>query len=174
MTTLLAQILLTFAGLSVVAIGGALAVLPEMHRQMVDVHGWMDAATFARLFALAQAAPGPNILVAGVLGWQVASWPGMGAALVGMLAPAAVLAWTAGGALHRLRDVAWLKPARAGLVPVAVGLLFAGGVTAVASADRGGLVAPLIALAAAGFVVATDRSPLWPLAVGAVAGGVFL
>lgn len=174
MTALLLQILLTFAGLSIVAIGGALAVLPEMHRQMVDVHGWMDAATFARLFALAQAAPGPNILVTGVLGWQVASWPGMGAALAGMLVPAAGLAWTAGGALHRLRDAAWLKPVRAGLVPVAVGLLFAGGVTAVASADRGGAVAPLIGLAAAVFVLRSDRSPLWPLVGGALAGGALL
>jgi len=173
MTVLLGQILLTFAGLSIVAIGGALAVLPEMHRQMVDVHGWMDAATFARLFALAQAAPGPNILVTGVLGWQVASWPGMAAALAGMLVPAAALAWTAGGALHRRRDAAWLKPVRAGLVPVAVGLLFAGGVTAVASAERGA-VAPLIALAAAVFVIRSDRSPLWPLVGGAIVGSALL
>jgi chromate transporter len=172
MTALLGQILLTFTGLSIVAIGGALAVLPEMHRQVVDVHGWMDAATFARLFALAQVAPGPNILVTGVLGWQVASWPGMAAALVGMLAPAAALAWAASGALHRLRDAAWLRPTRAGLVPVAVGLLSAGGVTAVAAAHHGGPVAPLLALAAAAFVIRSDRSPLWPLLMGGLIGGL--
>ena len=75
--TLLLQILVTFGILSLVAVGGANAVLPEMHRQLVDLHGWLDDATFAQLYALAQAAPGPNILVASVMGWRIGSWGGI-------------------------------------------------------------------------------------------------
>ena len=91
--TLLLQILLTFSVLSLVAVGGANAVLPEMHRQLVELRGWLDDATFAQLYALAQAAPGPNILVASVMGWRIAGGAGMAVATLGMLVPAAVLAW---------------------------------------------------------------------------------
>ena len=51
--------------------GGGIAVLPEMHRLVVEVHGWMSDADFAQRFALAQAAPGPNVLVVGLFGWHV-------------------------------------------------------------------------------------------------------
>ena len=91
--TLLLQILVTFGILSLVAVGGANAVLPEMHRQVVELRGWLDDATFSQLYALAQAAPGPNILVASVMGWRIAGPGGMAMATVGMLLPAAVLAW---------------------------------------------------------------------------------
>ena len=125
--TLLLQILVTFSILSLVAVGGANAVLPEMHRQLVDLRGWLDDATFSQLYALAQAAPGPNILVASVMGWRIGGWGGMAMATVGMLLPAAVLAWIMAGLVQRLRGARWLKPAQGGLVPVAVGLLLAAG-----------------------------------------------
>ena len=91
--TLLLQILVTFGVLSLVAVGGANAVLPEMHRQLVELRGWLDDATFTQLYALAQAAPGPNILVASVMGWRIGGAGGMAMATVGMLLPAAALAW---------------------------------------------------------------------------------
>src|SRR5258706_13600256 len=61
-----------FSLLSLIAVGGAITVIPEMHRSVVEVHGWMSGAQFADLFALAQAAPGPNILVVSLIGWKVA------------------------------------------------------------------------------------------------------
>ena len=172
--TLLLQILLTFSVLSLVAVGGANAVLPEMHRQVVELRGWLDDATFAQLYALAQAAPGPNILVASVMGWRIAGVAGMAMATLGMLAPSAVLAWGMAGLTHRLRGAPWLKPAQAGLVPVAIGLILAAGVT-MAQAAQGHGVLPLVVVAISMvFVWRTDYSPLWVLAGGAVLGLVFL
>ena len=81
----LAQI---FTQLSVLAFGGGNTILPEMQRQVVDVHGWMTAADFSALFALGQAAPGPNLMVVTLVGWHVAGWSGM---LVTTLAVRAVL-----------------------------------------------------------------------------------
>lgn len=167
---LLLQILGTFSILSLVAIGGANSVLPEMHRQLVEIRGWMDDATFSQLYALAQTAPGPNILVASVMGWRIAGPPGMAVATLGMLLPAAVLAWTVAGLTMRLRGAPWLKPAQGGLVPVAVGLLLAAGVImAQASGQVGWQALPIVA-ASSLFVWRTGYSPLWVLAGGGVLG----
>jgi chromate transporter len=172
--TLLLQILATFSILSLVAVGGANSVLPEMHRQVVELRGWLDDATFAQLYALAQAAPGPNILVASVMGWRIAGGAGMAMATLGMLLPSAVLAWGMAGLTQRLRGAPWLKPAQAGLVPVAIGLILAAGVT-MAQAAQGHGVLPLVVVAISTvFVWRTDYSPLWVLAGGAVLGLVFL
>ncbi|SDB57099.1 chromate transporter [Belnapia rosea] len=168
------QVLLTFSVLSLVAIGGANAVLPEMHRQLVELHGWLDDATFSQLYALAQAAPGPNILVASVMGWRIAGAGGMAAATFGMLVPAAVLAWFVAGLMHRLRGAPWLKPAQGGLVPVAIGLILAAGITMAEAAHSHGVM-PLIVVAISTLVVwRTDFSPLWVLAGGGVLGAIFL
>ena len=64
----LTALALIFSQLSVVAFGGGNTTLPEMHRQVVDVHHWMSNADFAALYALAQAAPGPNLMVAPLIG----------------------------------------------------------------------------------------------------------
>jgi chromate transporter len=171
---LLGQILLAFGTLSLLAIGGANAVLPEMHRLLVDVHHWMDDATFSQLFALAQAAPGPNILAASVMGWHIAGPAGMAAATLGMLVPAACLAWVMAGLTIRLRGNTWMKPAQFGLVPIAVGLIAASGLimaqasTSVASGT--GWLSFLIIGASTVFVWRTKYSPLWVLAGGGLLG----
>jgi chromate transporter len=167
----LLQILGTFSVLSLLAVGGANAVLPEMHRQLVVLRGWLDDATFAQLYALSQAAPGPNILVASAMGWWIAGAGGLAMATLGMLLPSAALAWGVAGLTIRLRHAPWLRPAQAGLVPVAIGLMLAAGlVMAGASAEAGGWLAPAIVLASALVVWRTLWSPLWVMAGGGLAG----
>lgn len=168
---LLLQILWTFSLLSFLAIGGANSALPEMHRQLVDVHGWMDDATFGQLYALAQAAPGPNILTASVMGWHIAGPAGMAMATLGMLGPTAVMAWVVAGLAMRMRGAAWLKPAQGGLVPIAVGLMLAAGlIMAEATTGTAGWPALLLVAVAGIFCWRTNYSPLWVLAGGGVVG----
>jgi chromate transporter len=172
--TIILQILVTFGVLSLVAVGGANAVLPEMHRQLVELRGWLDDATFAQLFALAQAAPGPNILAASVMGWWIAGAGGMAAATLGMLVPAAVLAWGVAGLTHRLRNAPWLKPAQGGLVPVAIGLILAAGFTMAQAAHTHGVMPLVVVAISSVFVWRTDFSPLWVLAGGGAMGAALL
>ena len=50
-----------FSALSLLAFGGGInTVVPELHRQAVTLHHWMDDRTFADLFAIAQASPEPS------------------------------------------------------------------------------------------------------------------
>src|SRR5262249_814244 len=75
-TGTLLTLALQFSLLSFLAIGGAITALPEMHRQAVDVYHWMTSTQFTQLVAIAQAAPGPNVLIVTLIGQQVAGIPG--------------------------------------------------------------------------------------------------
>lgn len=72
----LASLAAYFATLSLMAIGGANAVLPDMHRHAVEVQAWMTSDEFAGLVALSQAAPGPNVLIVALIGWKAYGLPG--------------------------------------------------------------------------------------------------
>ena len=96
----LAQI---FTQLSVLAFGGGNTILPEMQRQVVDVHGWMTAADFSALFALGQAAPGPNLMVVTLVGWHVAGWSGMLVTTLAKFGPSSIITVIALGLWERFR-----------------------------------------------------------------------
>ncbi|HLI13719.1 MAG TPA: chromate transporter [Alphaproteobacteria bacterium] len=161
------QLAATFASISLVAVGGANAVVPEIHRQVVDLLGWMSDETFASLFAIAQTAPGPNVLVVSLIGWHMAGLAGLLVATLAMIVPACLLAFGAGRLLARLAGATWIAAVQSGLVPIAVGLILASGVVMGRAADRGWL-AVAITGGAALFVYGSKRNPLWALAAGAV------
>lgn len=158
-----------FSVLSVIAIGGANAVLPDMHRQVVEIHGWMTGQELARLFAVAQASPGPNMLVVALIGWHVAGPLGLLTATVAMCGPSCLLAYCAGRLREWLSGARLFRAAQAGMVPVAVGLVIASGVImADAALTKPGDL--LIFVAAAVVATATKLNPLWILAAAAVVG----
>jgi len=163
---------LVYAQLSLLAVGGVSSVLPEMQRLVVDQHRWMGASEFAALFALAQAAPGPNMLVATLVGWRVAGLPGALVATLGMVGPSSLLTWLTAGAWHRFRDRPWRRQVQAGLVPVTVGLVLAAAALLVVSTSTD-LITPVITLVVAAGVLATRLHPVALLAGGALAGVLF-
>jgi chromate transporter len=161
-----------FAQLSVLAVGGVVSVLPEMQRQVVEVHRWMGQQEFAALFALAQAAPGPNMMVSTLVGWRVAGLPGALAATAGMVGPSSILTYAMASAWHRFRQAPWRRAIQAGLTPVTVGLVAAGAALLSATTTHGLITATLTA-ATAVVAGATRLHPLWMLAAGALAGAAF-
>lgn len=161
----------TFALLSLVSIGGANATLPEIHRQVVALRGWMDDETFARLFAISQIAPGPNILVVSLIGWHLAGLAGLAVATLAILVPSSALAFAAGRALRRWENAGVVRVVKAGLVPIAVGLIAASGLVTARSSDHTPLAWTLTGAAALGFAL-TRVNPLWILAGGALVGVV--
>lgn len=165
------QLVLGFGAISLVSVGGGIAVLPEMHRLVVEVHGWMSDADFARRFALAQAAPGPNVLVVGLFGWHVGGVLGMLTAVVAMTLPTSVLAFGFSRLRTRLAGRLWLLVVERGLVPIAVGLIAASGLI-LAQGTATGWVPALVTASSALFVWRTDFSPLWVLCAGAAVGAV--
>lgn len=95
---ILLTLLWQFSLLSLVAVGGANVLIPELQRLVVE-QGWMNAREFAALFAIAQAAPGPNVLVVCLIGWHVAGVSGAVVSMLGICGPSSILSftWRAGG-----------------------------------------------------------------------------
>jgi chromate transporter len=169
--TLALKLFLTFAALSPLAFGGGNTILPEMQRQVVSVHHWLSASDFVVLYALAQAAPGPNMLVATLIGWRVAGLGGALAATFGLCLPSSLLTFAIAGLWWRFREASWRRWIQAALVPVTVGLVGAGAAVIAAETARGPLAAVITALVAL-LTLATRANPLWFLAAGALAGVV--
>ena len=92
---IMAEIALRFTALSLFAVGGIMAILPEIHRVVVDVEGWMTSAEFAELFALAQLAPGPNAMIVALVGWKVTGVAGALVATIAVCGPSSVLCYLA-------------------------------------------------------------------------------
>ena len=163
------QLAFYFAVLSLVSVGGIPSVMPEMQRLVVDVHAWMTAAEFTQLFAVAQAAPGPNVLVTALVGWKVAGIGGGLVALGAFCVPAAALSYSVGGFWDRMRDAPWRKSIQRALVPITVGFIASGGYV-LATPLGFDWRSALIAAASAAVLVATRFNPLWFLAGGGVLG----
>jgi chromate transporter len=100
-----------FLVLSLVAVGGGNSILPDMHRFVVDVHGWMTAAEFSQLYAIAQASPGPNIMVVTLIGWHVAGFPGAVASTLAICTPSSILAYAVAQIWYRFRGRPWARRA---------------------------------------------------------------
>ena len=96
-----------FALMSLFAFGGANAVIPEMHRQAVDLHHWMTGSEFAALFAIFQAAPGPNFMIATLVGWKAAGLPGAMIATVALCAPSCFFTYWVVKVWDRSREARW-------------------------------------------------------------------
>lgn len=167
--SVLVELFVSIARLSLVSIGGIQAVISEVYREIVDVRGWMTAAELADLVALAQAAPGPNGLVVALIGYHVAGVPGFFVAALAVALPPAVLAFVFIRVRRRLATARWLRAAQSGLVPVVIGLMLAGGLVSARAADDTWLKVLLTAVVAL-VVWRTPWNPLWWLAVGAVVG----
>ena len=160
---------LLFAELSLLAFGGGNSVLPEMQRRMVDVHGWMTAAQFNALFGMAQAAPGPNMMVVTLLGWRLAGVWGALVATAAMFGPSSLVTGVALRVWERFRHAPWRRAVQAGLVPVTAGLV-AAGAALIAGTAAGTPMLAGVTVAAAVLSVTTRLHPLWLLGLGAASG----
>ncbi len=115
----------TFGLMSLFAVGGANAAIPEMHRIAVEVRHWMTDREFADIYAISQLSPGPNVLIVTLIGYSVAGIGGALAATLAMCVPTAALAyfvsrWCAGD--DRGRRVGCLDQAQSALASGGRGL----------------------------------------------------
>jgi chromate transporter len=170
----LLDLALYFGLLSLISVGGMPSVIPEMQRYVVDVRHWVTPADFMQMFAIGQAAPGPNVLISGLIGWKVAGVAGAFVALGAMCLPAAVVAFWVAGVWDRMKDSPWRAVAQRAMAPMVVGLIFSGGYVLATPGNVPDWRLWLIAAASAVAMLATRLNPLWLLGAGGVLGGVLL
>jgi chromate transporter len=162
-----------FALLSLFAIGGANAAIPEMYRIAVQLEGWLTDQQFSDLFAIAQVTPGPNVIITTLIGYQVAGISGALVATVAMVGPTCVATYFITRVWDRFRDAPLRAAIQAGLVPVSIGLLAASAWILASANDTGWIAAGITAITAAiGYF--TRVNPLWIFAVAATMGALGL
>jgi chromate transporter len=159
----------TFGLMSLFAVGGANAAIPEMHRIAVDVQHWLTDKQFADVYAISQLSPGPNVLIVTLIGYAVAGVAGALAATLAMCVPTAVLAYWVSRLLTRSSHSRWPAIIQAALVPLSIGLMGASGLVLALTSDRTWM-AGLVTAAVAGLAFATRLNPLWLLLAGGLLG----
>ena len=132
-----------FISLSLLAVGGAITTAPDIHRYLVEDTQWLTEQQFTSSIALAQGAPGPNVMFIALMGWNVglnaagglsAGWPAVAMALwgvlitmVGIMIPSCTLTFVATQWAHRNREQLAVKAFKAGMAPLVIALLIATG-----------------------------------------------
>lgn len=169
MTQTLIALAAIFSQLSLLSFGGGNAILPEMQRQIVTVHHWMSAQEFGSLFALAQAAPGPNLMIVTLIGWHVAGWKGLLVTSLAKFGPSSIVTVLAMHVWNRYKDRPWRGIVQRSLAPVTAGLVAASALL-IARASDTGWVAWVITAACALAAMRTRIHPLWLLAIGSLIG----
>ena len=172
MLTLIA-LAFVFTQLSVLAFGGGNAILPEMQYQVVSVHHWMTADEFSSLFAMAQAAPGPNMMIVPLVGWHVAGWAGLIITSIAKFGPSSIITVYALKFWTRFKDHSFRPKFERALKPITVGLvLVSAWLIAGASADNIMLITIVILSTILGSFKKVH--PLWVMIFGAGCGVFFL
>jgi len=181
-------LLAQFLSLSLLAVGGAITTAPDMHRYLVTQQHWLSEAQFSSSIALAQAAPGPNVLFIALFGWQVGlnaaassglpSWAsallGVTLAMVGTLLPSTILTFSVARWGHRNRERRLVRAFKQGMAPLVIGILLATGVILATSQGTSPDHWPLwlLTTVTALLVWRTRIHLLWLLGAGAVLGGM--
>jgi chromate transporter len=179
-----------FTALSLLGVGGAITTAPDMHRYLVGEQRWLSDPQFTSSIALAQAAPGPNVLFVALMGWNVglnaggglsAGFPALTLAVLGVLVtmagimlPSSVLTYAATRWAHRNREMRVVRAFKTGMAPIVIALLIATGWLLSAAHNVPSQDWPLWALTtvSALLVWRTKLHMLWLLGAGAVLGGL--
>ncbi len=179
-----------FLSLSLLAVGGAIILAPDIHRFLVDENQWLTEQQFSSSIALAQSAPGPNVLFVGLMCWNVGlnagaglgggwisvalSALGMLISLLGIMLPSSILTYTTTRWAHKHRDNRGVRAFKLGMAPVVIALLVSTGWLLTASHNEPMRDWPLwvLTLVAMGLVWRTRIHLLWLIGAGALLGAL--
>lgn len=115
-----------FALLSLLAVGGGTAVLPQMKYETVTLHHWLSAVQFTDLYSLGQLSPGPNMNMVSVIGYDVSGIAGAILVLIAFYLPSCTLAFAVGKIWDHFEGSPWRDAVQRGMAPITVGLMLSG------------------------------------------------
>ena len=185
-----AHLLLYHLSISLLAVGGAITLVPDLHRFLATDQRWLTDVQFTQSVTLAQAAPGPNVLFVALLGWNVglnagggpgAGWSAWALALLGVvitmvaiMLPSSVLTYTATRWAHKNRELRAVRAFKTGMAPIVIALLIATGWLLTGSHDHPARDWPLWLLTAVATVLVwrTKLHLLWMIGTGALLGAL--
>lgn len=166
--------------LSLMSVGGAISTSSDMHRYLVEKNHWLSQVQFNESIALAQAAPGPNVLFVALMGWHIgmntgsmaAAFFGVLVTMVGIMLPSTILTYRAAQWGLRNGELRAVRAFKLGMAPVVVALMLATAwILGSASGDPASDWRLWLLSVASGLVIWRTRLHiLWMLAAGALLG----
>lgn len=170
---ILLSLALVFTQLSLLAFGGGNAILPEMQHQVVEVHQWLSASEFSAMFAMAQAAPGPNMMIVPLVGWHVAGPAGLFITSLAKFGPSSILAIFALKFWNHFQHHPLRERFEKALKPITVGLVLTSAWIIADASAQNLLLAVIIGIATV-MSLFKKIHPLWVMIFGAAVGACFL
>lgn len=167
----LIHLALTFGMLSVLAVGGGTAVLHEMQEVLMQRYQ-ISSDMFVHVYSVGQLAPGPNMTMVLVFGYQIAGL--FGAAIVGLsfFFPSSFLCFWVGRIWTRIGDTPWRRAVQSALEPISIGLMCSG-VYAVAKAAISGPLTITLAVVSFLIILLTRVNPVYVILGVGGAGALF-
>jgi len=170
--SLYVHLALSFALLSILAVGGGTAVLPEMQTLLAHQFG-IDHTQFVHIYSMGQVAPGPNMLMVLVIGFQVAGLVGAGVVLLSFFLPSSILCFYVGRVWNRFGDSPWRRSIQNALEPISIGLM-ASGVYAVAKASIVSPITLALALITLYLILRTKINPVFVILGSGMSGAILM
>lgn len=165
--SILWALIVLFAPLSLLSLGGGASILAPIHHQTVEIDHWLSQQEFVDLFALSRAAPGPSSMLVILIGFKMAGWLGAVVSLLATYVPSCSFAWCVSHVWNRYRGTAIHSALERGLVPIGTGLIIAGSIAVLRAADTG-VIGYAIALASGTVMTWRSIHPMILLFVGSL------
>lgn len=116
----------TFSLMSILAVGGGTAVLPQMQHETVSIHGWVSPDQFATIYSLGQLAPGPNMSMVALIGYHATGPIGFLVALLAFYIPSSLMVYVTSYIWDSFKDNPWRDSTQRAMAPITIGLMTAG------------------------------------------------
>jgi chromate transporter len=169
MISTLLSLFLKLSAFSLVAFGGINALLPTLYDISVNQEHWINGQTFADYFAIAQAAPGPNLMTVTLIGWNVGGVIGAVIATLAIAWPSSIMIYFLQRSILGMRDIQKQKMIQAAASALAVGLVLSAA-WGIALQINGSTAAYLLTLGTIAITVFTRWHPLYLIAIGGALG----
>ncbi len=170
MFSILLALYWSFLKVGLFTIGGGYAMIPLMEAEVITVHGWLSAAQFLDIIAIAEMTPGPiSINAATFIGYSMAGVAGSVVATLGVITPSLVLLLLLSRLLFRLIQnpgaECFINGLRSALVALILYASFTLGQTAIIDLSTAFIFALLLIAS-----LLRRVSPLYFIAAGAILG----
>lgn len=114
----------TFSGLSVMLFGGGYVIIPIMRHHVVEIFGWLSKQAFTEGIAFSQVMPGPILIAATFIGYQVHGFTGALLSTVAIFTPPAIVMVVASQGMEYFKKSITAKAIMRGIRCGVIGMIF--------------------------------------------------
>jgi chromate transporter len=110
------QLFISFLKIGAFTFGGGYAMIPLIHREVIECHPWIDEKELMDIFAISQITPGViAVNSATYIGYKIARFWGSFFATLGVVIPSFIFIYIISFFLVQFKDIIWVEYAFRGI-----------------------------------------------------------